>query len=55
VNGAWHDPVEVPGTAALNGNFAEVTSMSCTTAGRCAAGGFYSDSADEVQAFITSP
>jgi hypothetical protein len=55
VNGAWHDTVEVPGTAALNGNFAEVTSMSCTTAGSCAAGGFYSDSADEVQAFITSP
>jgi hypothetical protein len=42
VNGTWRTAREVPGTAALNqrGN-AGVTSVSCTSAGNCSAGGQY--------------
>ena len=41
-NGRWGTAIEVPGTAALNaGGDAEVTSVSCASAGNCAAGGFY--------------
>jgi Putative Ig domain len=43
VNGSWHDAIEVPGTAALNDGWAEVTSLSCASAGNCAVGGFYQD------------
>jgi hypothetical protein len=41
-NGSWGDAIEVPGTASLNKRSAEVDSVSCGTAGNCAAGGFYS-------------
>jgi hypothetical protein len=45
VNGIWGTAQEVPGTAALNtGDAAQVTSVSCTSAGNCAAGGFYTGS-----------
>src|SRR5260370_16528 len=40
-DGAWHAAIEVPGTAALNSLGAEVASVSCASAGNCAAGGFY--------------
>jgi hypothetical protein len=42
VSGTWGQAIEVPGTAALNtdGN-AEVTSVSCSSAGNCAAAGQY--------------
>jgi hypothetical protein len=43
VNGHWGDAIEVPGTAALNDGWAEVTSLSCASAGNCAVGGFYQD------------
>lgn len=44
-NGVWGTAIEVPGTAALdNGGTAEVSSVSCATAGNCAAGGSYFDS-----------
>lgn len=40
--GSWGTAQEVPGTAALNtGGFAEITSVSCRSAGNCSAGGFY--------------
>jgi hypothetical protein len=52
---AWGTAVEVPGTAALNqGRHAEVTSVSCGSAGNCSAGGFYTDSSRRVQAFVVS-
>ena len=51
--GTWHPAVEVPGTAALNkGGEAEVSSVSCASAGNCAAGGYYSDKAGYEQAFV---
>src|SRR5216683_1446700 len=52
--GTWHAAIEVPGTAALNiGRSAGVLSVSCASAGNCAAGGFYTDS-DSGQAFVAS-
>ena len=42
--GSWGKAIEVPGLAALNtGRDASVTTMSCVSAGNCAAGGDYSD------------
>ncbi len=38
-NGVWGMAIEVPGLAALNKGAAEVTSVSCASAGNCAAGG----------------
>ena len=44
VNGTWRNAMEVPGTAALNkGGDAQVTSVSCASAGNCSAGGCYVD------------
>jgi hypothetical protein len=44
----------VPGTAALNtGGGAQVTSVSCASAGNCGAGGDYTD-ASGAQAFVVS-
>jgi len=41
VVGSWGKAVEVPGLAALNtGGDAAVTSVSCPSAGDCAAGGY---------------
>ena len=55
VNGTWHPAIEVPGTAALNqGGSAEVSSMSCALAGRCSAGGRYTNIFGRVQAFVDS-
>src|SRR5216683_2644485 len=43
-NGTWHAAIEVPGTAALNiGRSADVMSVSCASAGNCAAVGGYND------------
>jgi hypothetical protein len=57
VNGTWHSGIEVPGTAAVNqGSYAnaEVTSVSCRSAGNCTAGGYYTDSSGDSQAFVAS-
>src|ERR1022692_1755986 len=44
-NGRWGTAIEVPGLAALNkGGYAQVMSVSCASAGNCAAGGIYADS-----------
>ncbi len=54
-NGTWGTAKEVPGTAALNqGGVAQLTSVSCAAAGNCSAGGYYTDSAGNGQAFVVS-
>src|SRR5215475_7068664 len=54
-NGTWGQAIEIPGTGALNaGGLARVTSVSCTAAGYCAAGGTYRDRAHHAQAFAVS-
>jgi hypothetical protein len=55
VNGTWGKPIEVPGTAALNGGGADgVSSVSCASEGNCAAAGSYYDYAGNVRAFVVS-
>ena len=50
---SWGSAIEVPGTAALNvGGNAYVNSISCTGAGTCAAGGYYTDAAGTKRAFV---
>ena len=50
--GSWGRAIQVPGLAALNtGGDAEVASVSCASAGNCAAGGDYSDG-DAQQGFV---
>ena len=54
-DGAWHNAIEVPGTATLNdGGIAIVNSISCATANDCAAGGEYSDDQGAAQTFVVS-
>ena len=54
-NGAWGTAQEVPGTAALNaGGLAELFTVSCASAGSCSAGGSYTDSSGQRQAFVVS-
>lgn len=48
----WGTPVKVSGLAALRkGGTVEVLSVSCASAGRCRADGFYSDSSGRTQGF----
>jgi hypothetical protein len=55
VNGTWGTAEQVPGTAALNkGNAAVIESVSCASAGSCSAGGSYTDSSGNRQAFVVS-
>jgi hypothetical protein len=42
-NGVWGTAIEVPGLAALNKDGANILSVSCGSAGNCAAGGWYLD------------
>jgi len=54
LDGAWGDPIEVPGTPALNaGGEAAVTSISCSADSSCGAGGYYTDASSNFQAFIS--
>ena len=54
-NGDWEAAQEVPGTAALNGGGnAQVESVSCASAGNCAAGGYYEGSGGGREAFVVS-
>ncbi|HYK32914.1 MAG TPA: hypothetical protein VEV63_13180 [Streptosporangiaceae bacterium] len=54
-NGAWRAAAAVPGIAALNkGGDARVLSVSCATAGNCAAGGMYLDASGHYQAFVVT-
>ena len=53
--GTWGNAEEVPATGALNtGGNAEIDSVSCRSASSCAAGGYYTDSSDNDQAFVVS-
>ena len=52
-NGVWGRAIEVPGLGALNkGGYAEVSSVSCASAGNCAVGGDYEDRAGNGQGFV---
>jgi hypothetical protein len=52
-DGKWRKAEEVPGSASLGGN-ASVSSVSCPSAGRCAAGGSYTNGSGDTQAFVVS-
>ena len=53
--GTWGQAIGVPGLGALNkGGGAQVLSVSCPSAGNCAAGGFYLDSSQHGQGFVVS-
>src|SRR5262249_53691827 len=53
--GTWGTAIAVRGSGALNaGGGAEVNSMSCASAGNCAAGGDYTDGSGHGQAFVVS-
>jgi hypothetical protein len=53
-NGTWHTAIEVPGSGTLNAGAGAATSVSCASAGNCAAGGFYTDGSNHQQAFVAS-
>src|SRR5712692_4188504 len=53
--GIWRKAIEVPGSSALNkGGNADVNSVSCASAGNCAAVGFYRDGSGRGQVFVVS-
>jgi len=53
--GIWGTAKEVPGTAALNaGGGAGINSLSCASAGSCTAGGFYTNGAGQLEAWVSS-
>jgi hypothetical protein len=52
VNGKWSDAMKVPG--ALNKGDGQIFSVSCASAGSCSAGGVYTDTTGDVQAFVDS-
>jgi len=53
-NFIWGRAMDIPGLPVLNvGNLAKVTSLSCASAGNCAAGGFYAGApGNELQPFV---
>jgi hypothetical protein len=52
-NGTWGNAEEVPGLGTLNADgTASITSISCESAGNCAAGGSYKDGSAQVEAFV---
>jgi hypothetical protein len=56
-NGRWGKAIEVPGLGALNAGdaaIADVTSVSCASAGNCAAGGNYQDKSERNQGFVVT-
>jgi hypothetical protein len=55
VNGSWQQAEVVPGTATLDqGGGAAIQSVSCASAGNCSAGGYYTVSLNNRQAFLVS-
>jgi hypothetical protein len=51
--GEWHIAEELPGSGALNvGGGAAVYAVSCSAVGECSAGGYYTDSFLDTQAFV---
>jgi hypothetical protein len=54
-NGRWGKAIEVPGTAALNAaGSAQVTSVSCPSAGECAAAGSYRARSMRFETFVVT-
>jgi hypothetical protein len=54
-NGKWGKAIEVPGLGPLNATKqAYLSSLSCASAGNCAADGYYSDSGGRSQGFVVS-
>ena len=54
-NGTWRRAFKVHGSGSLNlGGLANADSVSCTSAGNCAAGGDYTDGAGQAQTFVAS-
>ncbi len=54
-NGVWGRAIEVPGLGTLNADGdAQVVSVSCGSAGNCAAGGFYRNRSDFLRGFLVS-
>src|SRR6266851_3341102 len=55
VGGTWHTAQKVPGVPVLNkGGEAQIQSVSCTSAGNCSAGGYYTDGSSHHQVFVVS-
>ena len=52
--GRWGTAIEVPGLGNLNKYFAQVLSVSCASAGNCAAGGYYQPRRTHDQGFVVS-
>jgi hypothetical protein len=53
IGGTWRPAYEVNGLAALNaGHEAQAQAVSCAHAGACALGGYYTDAAGDIQAFV---
>ncbi len=52
--GTWGVPTEVPGAGTLNKLNAQVSAISCPSAGNCSAGGNYGDSSGKYQAFVAT-
>jgi hypothetical protein len=51
--GTWHTAVEVPGVTLLDtGHHSSLGQISCSSAGNCSAGGSYTDSSGNQQAFV---
>jgi Bacterial Ig-like domain (group 3) len=54
-NGKWGPAVQVPGSAAINkGGFAQLSSVSCPTAGNCSAGGSYAPAKTGTEPFVVT-
>jgi hypothetical protein len=54
-DGTWHNAEEVPGSGTLNaGGNAYLLSLSCASAGNCAAGGQYENGSGNLQGFVVS-
>jgi hypothetical protein len=54
--GVWGTAIEVPGFGALNagGVVGDVLTISCSSAGNCAAGGSYNDTSADLHAFVVN-
>jgi hypothetical protein len=54
-SGKWRKAFEVPGSGGLNkGHNAQVTAISCPSAGNCAVGGYYTNSSAHGELFLIS-
>lgn len=55
VNGIWRNPVELPGSGALNaGGFASIAAISCATPANCSAGGDYTDASGNQEPLVAT-